>query len=264
MRCGVSPILATVVMIIIAVAMATGAATVLSQSQDAVTSAAEQGQLETVNTTCLPDRVTWWINNTGDTSLNGGNSALFVEDRDGLNTTLTQDGLTVTAGFTDAGGVGTFSITPDRPLELGTQYAMELSMDDAAVSTTCTAGNRWWDGEWTYRRAIDIDEPSSDVTVQVQFDDTDPVNVEAMVDNGKMRSDCADLRVVNHGEPAFYDIRQCDTDASVRVRANLSQPEPGTAYLYYGNLQAGYANVSVDEAVTHTPELGSEERFRLR
>ncbi|MFB6294991.1 MAG: archaellin/type IV pilin N-terminal domain-containing protein [Candidatus Nanohaloarchaea archaeon] len=261
-RHGISPILATIVMTMIAIAMAAGAATVLTQSQDAAISAAEQGRLETVNTTCLPDRVTWWINNTGDTSLTGSPSSLFVEDADGVNTTLSQDGLTVTAGFTEAGGIGRFSTTPDKPLELGTQYTLQLTVDDAAASTTCTVGERWWNADWRYRRAIDIDAPSSDVTARLRLDDA--VDVEEMVADGKLRGDCADLRIVNHGAVASYDIRECNPGTAVRVRANLSQPERGTAYLYYGNLQAGYGNVSVDETVTHeNPELGPEERVRL-
>lgn len=264
MRTGISPILATVIMILIAVAMAGGAATVLFPSQSAVTGATEQGRLQTVNTTCLPDQVTWWVNNTGDTDLNGDDASLFISERDGLNSTLTQDDTDVDAAFTDAGGLGRFTFVPEKPLALGTQYTMELSVDNAGVSTACTAGDRWWDADWEYRRAIKIDAPASEETVRLRLDDADPVNAEAMVDNGKMRSDCADLRVVNHGTRTFYDIRQCNPDTQVRVRANLSQPVPGTAYLYYGNLQAGYANVSVDEAVTsNNPELGPEERVNL-
>ncbi|MFB6294549.1 MAG: archaellin/type IV pilin N-terminal domain-containing protein [Candidatus Nanohaloarchaea archaeon] len=255
-RRGVSPIVSSIVLILIAVGMAAGASVFLSQGVDRVIGRTDQVRLETVNVTCAPDRITWWLNNTGSSAVEGA-ADVFVRERGGLNASLSRTGIATGAGFTRAGGAGRLSVAPGDRMRLGQDYSLALEIGGARVSAGCTVGGPWWDAAWSYRRALQLD---TDDAVTARF----TLPAEQLVDAGKLRSDCADVRGVRNGEVVPYRVTSCDPDGTARVRVNLSGAEPGGVYVYYGNLQASDAGwPSLQNEGIVNVELGPEERVNL-
>lgn len=254
-RKGVSPIIATTVLVLVVLGMAVGAYTFVSQGQETVEEKTQRVELETINTTCLPDRLTWWVNNTGENAADTSIADIFVYDDEGLNSTLSAVGVPV-SGFTRAFGSGRVEVTPSKRMALGERYSLELEVGNTGISSSCRAGGEWWDANWDYRRALELDT-SSDVTAELVVD------VDGMVDEGKLREDCADFRGVKNREVIPYEVTFCNPDGTASVQMNLSGTEPGETYLYYGNLQAGSAEKPlVNEGIVN-PDLGPEERVNL-
>lgn len=254
-RRGISPILAVVLLIGIVIAMTGGVYTFIKEGQESVISESERAELETVNVSCTPNRISWWINNTGETPVRGP-ADIYIKDSDGINTSISRTAITIDSGFSRAFGSGELEIAPGREMKLGGEYSLELDFRNGKLSSFCKVGGEWWNQNWDYRRALELDT-TSDNTAEISLDASE------LVGEGKLRSDCADARVVNRGEVAFYDIRSCDPDGSVSIVANLSSPSPGKAYVYYGNLQAGGAEVSITESSDVSPSLGPEERINF-
>jgi len=224
---------ATSLMILIVLFMAFGAYTFLSQGQERVRGETERVELETVNATCLPDSITWWVNNTGEYPVDSSTADLFVYGGDGLNSTLSETGIPV-EGFTRAYGSEKVKVSPSKDLGLGSKYSLELEAGNTRISTSCTAGSEWWDANWDYRRALDIDVDSN-TTVEMVLD------AEKLIGEGKMRQDCEDIRAVNKGEVLptdRYEVVECDPSGAARVEIEIQDTEPGQAYVYYGNLGA--------------------------
>lgn len=249
--------MASVMLILLAVGMSAAAYTFLSQSQETVIGETRRAELETVNLTCAPERVTWWVNNTGDVPVSP-TASLFVQGSGGINATLSRTGLDVEDRLRRAGGVGRVQVSPEKDMGLGEEYGLELAFQDTDLTSSCRVGGAWWDANWEYRRALELDT-GSEVTAEVVLD------AESLVDGGKLRSDCADLRGVKRQDVMPYRVTFCNPDGTARLRVNLSGARPGEAYIYYGNLQAedGSEDSLQNEGIVN-PDLGPEERVNLR
>ena len=58
-----------------------------------------------------------------------------------------------------------------------------------------TAEAGWWNDNWTYRKAINIGWTGTALTdFQVSFD----IGTSALINSGKMQSDCDDIRITDH------------------------------------------------------------------
>lgn len=105
----------------------------------------------------------------------------------------------------------------------------------------------WWDADWDYRQQLTVTNQSasnsllSGYTVQSSFD------TAALIAAGKLRSDCADLRLVYFdgaaNQPLDRLVEDCNTDHT-RVRYALQSPlaangQDTSTFLYYGNALAG-------------------------
>lgn len=256
MRRGASPILSTILLMALALGMAASAWFFIGQQQDLLEGETQQPDLETVNLTCAPDEITWWIRNTEETAVGLPQADLFVSDADGLNESLSRQNIAVDAGFTRGHGNGSIVVAPGGAMRLGRTYSLELVFRDAEVSGSCRVGDGWWDAAWDHRRAIDLSS-ASPVTANVTLD------AAALVDIGKLRSDCADLRGVNSGAAVPHEVERCDPAGNATVLVNLSSVEPGEAYVYYGNLQAAPADTTVVLETVRDAPLGPEEEVRL-
>ena len=99
----------------------------------------------------------------------------------------------------------------------------------------------WWNSSWSYKRQINITEQSgNDLTdYQVMLS----INTSQLYDEGKLRSDCGDLRFVNSDETTElpYWIEVCNVtggNSTIWVKVNLSASSTTTIYMYYGNSDA--------------------------
>ncbi len=254
-RRGVSPVLGAVLMVLIVTGIATGVVLRVEGVRDIVIGKTEQPRLETINTTCTADRVTWWIRNDAPHRVDATAADLFIS-RDGtLNTTASRTGLTVTAAFTAPDTAGRLQVAPGRPLRIGRTYDLQLVMGDADVRSRCRVGQQWWDAGWPHRRTIR--NTTADTTLNVTLDAT------PLRDAQRLRPDCGDVRPVHDGSVIPHRAVRCDT--ALWLHVNATRTAPGDTYLYYGNLQAtSAARPTLDYAATNgSAVLGPEETLRV-
>ncbi|MFB6265566.1 MAG: hypothetical protein ABEI07_00605 [Candidatus Nanohaloarchaea archaeon] len=252
---GVSPVLATAILAGVVIAMAGGVYTFLMQNQQVILDRARQPELETVNLTCEEDRVVWWINNTGDVPVDGSEADVFFYTRQGIDQALSRTGIILPQGIRRAHGLGRLESSPGGTLSKGRKYTLEVSASEVSLMSNCRVGSEWWNINWEYRRAVKTEGYTPPVTVNVSF------HVENLVDNGKMRRDCDDIRMVQGVQVIPYNVTYCGSNGNATVLANLSQVSG--VYVYYGNLQAGENETTLDRNTMVEPGLGVEEELRL-
>lgn len=258
-RKALTPVLGAVLLILIVISLAGGAYTFLTGYQEEIFDDFDGSELATVNISCMPQHVEWWINNTGEERLEVDQANLFIYDADGVNTSLSATDVAVDAGFQNAGGGGGLTVEPGAKLGLGRSYQLELSLGDIELSGQCTVGSEWWDVEWGYRKVLKVEESGFEggpATIEL--------DTASLVEEGKMRSDCGDLRVVKQGEivPEVQYPADCESDEAT-LKANLGEVSSGEVYLYYGNLNA---DPRADHPFGGYPtdvELGPEEAVDL-
>ncbi|MFB6203635.1 MAG: DUF2341 domain-containing protein, partial [Candidatus Nanohaloarchaea archaeon] len=108
-------------------------------------------------------------------------------------------------------------------------------------------GAAWWNSEWTYRKPFSVSNPTgNDVT---NFPANVTLNTKQLIDNGKIQSDCGDLRIVegDPGKVLKYNVTDCNTtDTTVFFSVDVA---PGSTnqdlYIYYGNPSASEAEQDV-------------------
>lgn len=250
-RSGVTPILSLILMVSIILALGGGAVIFLQSTQGDVVDTLNTDDFETVNVTCATDQLTWWIENDGDRDVADPDATLIMVHGERLNRTVP---LTLSAGFTRAGGTGPMTHDFSPNLTLGEQYQLSLEFSDVQLTATCRAGGAWYDINWDYRRPLTGIDGADLVNATL--------NTTALIREGKMRSDCADLRVGQGTGFRDFDITngECDT-GNTNITINTSSTTP-QIYVYYGNLQAG-SNESSLGGPGPLAELGPEERIRL-
>lgn len=254
MRRGITPIIGAVAMVAIILGIAGTTVVYLQQTQKQV-APGDDPELETINITCSPAAITWWIENTGEVDVEQSRADLLVYDEAGLQTGLSTTNVPVSAPFLTAGRNGSITLTPGNPLTAGNSYDMELDFTSVTVSASCRVGGQWWDINWDYRRALTA-ATGSPVTANITLD------AENLTRDGKIRSDCTDVRPVNDGNVTFYTVSKCDPDGEAWILANVSDITVGDTYIYYGNLQAGSAATGITQGTMHDATLGPEEQIR--
>lgn len=96
----------------------------------------------------------------------------------------------------------------------------------------------WWDQSWEYRKPIDVSEDSGSTLNNYLIKLT--VDTDALINNGKMQSDCGDIRFVDSDDVTSLDywVRSgcgtSSTDIWIQV-PKLSGGSTETIYMYYGN-----------------------------
>lgn len=111
----------------------------------------------------------------------------------------------------------------------------------------------WYEEDWTYRRSVLIREQSDhrieSYPVRLELD------TQQVISNGKMQSDCQDLRIVVDSVSVPYQIEDgtCNTPVTgIWTLVSLNALETKEAFLYYGNenvSETSFASpFSIDEA----------------
>lgn len=250
-RRGVTPILSFVLMVSIIFILAGSAVVFLQGAQGDVTGGLQIQDFETVNVTCGTDQITWWINNQGDQDVPDPDATLILLHGERLNRTVP---LTLSARFMDAGGTGPMTHDPAPNLTLGEQYQLSLEFGSIQLQATCRAGGAWYDINWDYRRPLTGIDGADPVDA--------PLNTTELIQEGKMRSDCNDVRVGQGTSFRDFNITagECDTgNTSIIINTSSTTPQ---IYVYYGNLQAD-RNTSSLTGPAQLAELGPEEQIRL-
>jgi hypothetical protein len=111
----------------------------------------------------------------------------------------------------------------------------------------------WWDGNWLYRKALDItNNNTGDLTdFQVSF----TLDTASLISTGKLQNDCDDIRITDsNGTLLDHWIAEnspgCNSSATriwVKVPTVTQGTDATTLYLYYGNSAAN--NIENGESV---------------
>ncbi|MFC1769237.1 DUF2341 domain-containing protein [Nanoarchaeota archaeon] len=117
------------------------------------------------------------------------------------------------------------------------------------INGTPLSGENWWGGEWSYRNELEVESTVSsslyNVTTLVNFSTSDKIS------EGKMNSDCSDVRFVNsNGVELNYTLETstCDTTNTIFwVWSNLTGSSNNSIDVYYGN-----SGASLETAYTVT------------
>ncbi len=242
-RRGISPVLAVVLLTGIVLVMSIGTYTFLNASQGTIFDPARQVDLRTVNVTCESDQVVWWLENTDDRAVEG-TADLYIQEASGLNTTLTETGISTDADFVRPGGSGRLTVPLSGSLAPGRTYDLELAFDNAAEENRCQAGGTWWDLSWDYRRQVAVTNSHS--TAVTDFPAGITLDTATLIASDKMADDCRDIRVVEGGDRVPHSVAACDT-ASTRINFTTDIAPGATeddVNVYYGNPAASQVNVS--------------------
>ena len=101
----------------------------------------------------------------------------------------------------------------------------------------------WWNGSWNYRLPISITENNNSDLSDYQLNIS--IDTANMISNGKMRSDCGDIRFADKDGlliPHTLDSG-CNTSSTIIwVKINVDANESKNIYLYYGNSTATHSN----------------------
>ena len=99
----------------------------------------------------------------------------------------------------------------------------------------------WFNDSWMYRKTIVLSESGTNVDVLVPFDSS------ALISEGKMKSDCTDIRFVDSDDSTLLSHwieGGCNTTATqIWVRVPTSAASKGI-YIYYGNSSASSTAMS--------------------
>jgi peptidoglycan/xylan/chitin deacetylase (PgdA/CDA1 family) len=101
----------------------------------------------------------------------------------------------------------------------------------------------WWDSNYGYRSAITVTNTSSADVLPARYSIRMTLDTAALVSNGQMRADCADLRIISASgsTPAEIDrlVEGCNTSQTTvwfaLQRPILASGQDASYALYYGN-----------------------------
>jgi hypothetical protein len=126
-------------------------------------------------------------------------------------------------------------------------------------------GERWWDAAWAYRQRIQLTEGAGlnqqSLALPLILDTAE------LIHDGRLRADCADLRVRDRNHPLAFHVDSCNastTTVTVEIQ-HIPRLRTKTLYLYYGNPSAldaslesvaGAAGISLQET-RDAAEIGS-------
>ncbi len=120
-----------------------------------------------------------------------------------------------------------------------TQVHYRWSNDDGGESHG--VGGTWYNDSWDYRKSINIGNSNGALSdFQVSF----VLNTSALVSEGKLRSDCADMRFTDNDQTTLinhwieYGCNTTSTRVWVKI-PSLPATSSKDIYFYYGNSEAG-------------------------
>lgn len=263
---GITPIVTIVIMFTLVMALASGSIYFLTGQQDRITnrlSSAMDEQLEVNNVVCNDNKISFHFSNQGEARIGSGEVDMLVyrEGKRDMNFSVRR--IKPEGDYLKPGGEGFLNVSTDGVFRSGTLYKIELDFigSRSKFSKLCRAGQEWWNLNWDYRRQIEVSGPPE--VLEVTYTEVD---TESIMQEGKLNSDCSDIRVVEDQKIITYNVTNCGSPNTKIYFETLNMGE-GTdydTYLYYGNLRAedkGVEDVLEEINRDISTELGTEEEL---
>ncbi|MFB6088373.1 MAG: hypothetical protein ABEK36_01190, partial [Candidatus Aenigmatarchaeota archaeon] len=112
------------------------------------------------------------------------------------------------------------------------------------------SGMAWLNSSWNYQRQLNR---TNDNSYNFQYTGHNfTIDTATLISNGKMQSDCDDIRIVYGDSITDYDVENCNSaNTWIVFRANTSASSTQTnSYIYYGNPSA--TNAENEDWYIHT------------
>lgn len=124
-----------------------------------------------------------------------------------------------------------------RPITDRRGVAFSLFLAAVIIFSPTIARDSWWDTDWQYRKPVTVTENAGTTLAEYQVKVS--IDTASLVNDGKLRSDCADLRAADDAGDAidYWLESRCNT-ADTIIWLQIPSLASGTdtnAYLYYGN-----------------------------
>ena len=156
-----------------------------------------------------------------------------------------------------AGLVNNTSSQPDEfYIRANASMALKTSKDIYGPSENVyLQGQHWWDGYWSYRKEIDVANPTSTPLEEYQIELKE--NLTQLYEEGKLNTTCQDLRFTWYNSSSGneikipYWIEECNINgknSTIWVKVPTIPANSDTiVYMYYGN-----PNAETDSNITET------------
>lgn len=239
------------------VGMATAAFVFIEGEHGFLEDRAQNARFATVNASCSPTTITWWIENRNDYAADAVEGRLRVTPSGAVAPVVQQDfNFAINDyGFTAPMGRDRVQLNLNAANALNrTPHDLEFHIGEKRVTARCRPGEDWFDANWDYRRPILIDTAAAVSWHSVA------INTTELIDANKLRPDCHDIRVVNDETVINYTFSDADCGGNMSIQFDHDDD----AYLYYGNNRADDARGGgLPPGSPDMAELGDEERITL-
>lgn len=253
-RSGLTPIVATVILVVLVIAMAAGTITFVQTQQAAVTqelTTALDGDLRVGAFSCQGHEIAVHFSNQGDRPISSTTAEIRVLQGGDINYTLSPLTTPVSGDFLLIDGQGYFNVSTDAPFHSGELYRIQIDFGDGqTIDRLCRAGADWWDLDWGYRKLIPVEKTVSDPSGVITVNRTVYFPESMLRTVGEQ--DCSSVRIVEDGAVTPYDVAYCPdlTDGTTEnVEVDFITTINGTdqqydTYLYYGALDVQHPSFS--------------------
>lgn len=259
-----SPVLGFVLLLLLVIGMAGTANFMIQQQQqvveDKLGNALEQ-DLDVGSVSCFGDRIKMTMDNKGADLSDVSEARMTVIKGGTVQGDMINQTVPFNGAFTRPNSTGTLNASIRGTFISGEIYTVRLSFPfgEYVKEGTCNGGYDWWNTDYRYRQQLRLTNNDQAVTgdeIEVELDTTDQVT------SAMMRSDCADLQVVDDNETITISVSDCGTTSTtVSFPISLDADEKRVStYLYYGYPGArGSPPASSSQDDTVTIDVGQIE-----
>lgn len=122
-----------------------------------------------------------------------------------------------------------------------------LMISQSMIIKIGNAQSDWIKPDWNYRRKMTISELSGNTLHDYSL--TFTLDTATLISQGKMRSDCGDLRIVNEntGEELDWAIDETKNTVTFRVETIEASSINNDLAIYYGNPSATYNSLNYED-----------------
>ncbi len=101
-----------------------------------------------------------------------------------------------------------------------------------------SAAEPWWNDSWNYRKQVAITNNVSTTLYDYSMNIT--LNTAELISQGKMQSDCGDIRIIENGAEINYGIKNPNSASTeiYFIANDLIAGDNNDIYIYYGNPEA--------------------------
>ncbi len=266
---GITPVITAVLMLVLVISLASGAIYFLNTQQEKITtrlSEAVEEELEVESISCNGQDLSIYFSNEGNATIESGKAELLIYRGGRLDRNFSSRTVSLEGNYLKPGESGFLNVSMDGNFTSGTVYNVEMDILDSRTtfSNLCRAGQEWWDINWEYRRQIRVTGPNDgSIVTSVRL------NTDSLMSQGKLQSNCDDLRIVKDQEAleeSSYNVTDCgSSDARVYfIKGDSSQGTDFDTYIYYGNIRAEgitTTNSLTDVDREFSTEVGKEEKL---
>ena len=117
-------------------------------------------------------------------------------------------------------------------------FFLSILITTGMLASTSLADTPYWDDSWNYRKQVAI--TNNVETTLYDYSMEISLNTAELISQGKMQSDCGDIRIIENGEEINYGVRNPDSvSTEIYFIANdLIDGNNNDIYIYYGNPDA--------------------------